>query len=230
VTRKVASADPHLYVVTGVDHQLWIRSDNQAWQSLGSSNCVDNPAATEVKDAGGAHLDIACKGADGSLWYGTAADTGISLPTISSWTGLGGMLVDGPAVAPVAGVLTFFVNGVDGVTYTRTLGSGGFAPTSWRCIGHPAAATSSTGYTYFACQGVDHALWHSRNVGHGWDPTTNAGGIAVDGPGIVTSSSDATFYVQGRDGALWEKTYTGAYATDFSSDAGILTSGVGASG
>jgi hypothetical protein len=229
VSRKVTSADAHLYIVTGIDHQLWVRSDNQAWQLLGTSSCVDNPAVTEVTDAGGTHLDVACKAADGSLWYGTAADSGTALPNIPGWTGLGGKLADGPAVATVGGVLTFFVNGVDGVTYTRTLTSG-FSPTSWRCVGHPAAATSSTGYTYFACQGADHALWHARNMGHGWDAVTSAGGVAVDGPGIVTSSSDATFYIQGQDGALWERTYTGAYATEFTTDSGVLTSGVGASG
>ncbi len=158
------------------------------------------------------------------------------------WQSLGGVLVNGPAVAAVDPVhrtvnseLTFFVNGTDGHVWTRTLDSG-WTQMPWKCIGHPAAAATlstlipTTGQvTVFACHGIDHALWFSRNLGGGWVDTQSLGGIVVDGPGVAVGPSTATFFVEGNDQGGWHRTIThGGNVFAWTSDGGILQFGVGA--
>jgi hypothetical protein len=105
---------------------------------------------------------------------------------------------------------------------TRTI-STGYASTPWICNGHPAAATSGS-TTYFSCQGWDRALWYDVNSGKGWSGAKSLGGVLVDGPGVSAGPSGPTFFAEGQDAAVWERTLS----QPWSSDGGIVDYGVGA--
>ena len=216
------TTDP-FYIITGNDRDLYIRSASLGWQRLtagGTVICVDNPAAVVVSGV----LWVACKGIDQALWVASGTVPGSGVPQVGSgsWHSLGGTLVNGPAVATVGGALTFFVVSADGFVYTRTA-STGYAQRPWLCIGHPAAATFGTD-THFACQGGDRALWYMSNAGGGWSGETSLGGVLIGGAGVAAGPSGPTFYVEGQDTAVWERTLGKAW----SSDGGMVRYGVGA--
>jgi lysozyme len=211
------------YIVTGSDGDLWIRDGTSGWGRLdvgGQVACRDNPAAVVISGT----LWVACQGADNALWMGHGPASGSSIPQIdrSNWQGLGGQLISGPAVASTGGSPTFFALGADHHVWLRGLAPG-FSQTSWICNGHPAAATYATN-TYFACQGADRALWYATNPGAGWTGAGSLGGILIDGPGIAASPFGPTFYGEGQDTAVWERTL----GSGWSSDSGIVQYGVGA--
>jgi hypothetical protein len=213
-----------IYVVTGTDHNLWVRSDSLDWQPLFDSAvyCQDNPAGVAI----GATLYIACQGPDNALWHAEApAPSDATLPTMkkAAWQSLGGVLLAGPAVAPVGGIATYFALGSDRRIYTRSLSSSYFA-TKWACVGHPAAATAGAN-SYFACHGTDGALWYST-FGSSWSDPISLGGQILDGPGIAAGESAVRFFVEGTDGSVWHRSLNTTWAKDPSS----VQFGVGAVG
>jgi virginiamycin B lyase len=232
-------------VVTGQDHNLWTWNRQQGWQPLSSNPayCIDNPAAaiTSAQTAGAFTLTVACQGADHALWYAQATVSSLLAPLPLSWRSLGGGMRNGPAVAPVdplhqtaTGALTFFITGLDGYVYTRTLDAG-WSKMPWGCIGHPAAATTLSSLiptgevTVFACQGWDHALWFSHNFGGGWVDTQSLGGILIDGPGVAVGPTTTTFFVEGQDRGGYHRTATVSGSVgSWTGDGGILQFGAGA--
>jgi lysozyme len=223
VVASGAGTDPY-YIVTGQDHDLWIRSGSAGWQRLtagGAVVCGDNPTA--VIDGGGT-LWVACQGQDQALWVGHGPATSTPLPQVGfgSWQSLGGTLTGGPAVALIGGTPTFFISGKDRMVSTRTT-STGYVLTPWICNGHPAAATYLS-TTYFACQGWDRALWYDVNSGQGWSGAKSLGGVLVDGTGVAVGPTGPSFFVEGQDVAVWERTLSQGW----SSDGGIVDYGVGA--
>jgi hypothetical protein len=192
-----------LLIGVGGDHDLWVRSLSQAWRPLSSSPvyCLDNPAGVVL----GSTLWVACEGGDRGLWVAsTAVGSGLPLVSSGAWSGLGGVLAAGPAVDGVAGsnAPTFAVLGTDNQAYLRTL-SLGYSATGWMCKGHPALATSQ-GTGYFACHGLDGALWYAVNGGGGWSGAASLGGSLVDGPGIA-GGSGVTFFAEGGDSSVWQR-------------------------
>jgi hypothetical protein len=99
-------------------------------------------------------------------------------------------------------------------------------PTSFRCHGHPSLTTflASTNHSYFACHGLDDALWSSENTGSGWMNTGSLGGILIDGPAVAADFAGPTFYAEGGDRGVWERTPT----TGWAADGGAVSYGVGA--
>jgi hypothetical protein len=242
------SAGQPIFVGTGLDHKLWVRSLTQAWQPLSSNAnyCIDAPAGVVVSaHAAGAYLlTVACQGSDHALWYGQELVSVGTLPPQSlTFQTLGGVLVSGPAVAAVApigntvdGELTFFVDGSDGHIWTRTVSSG-WSSMGWGCLGHPAVATSlsaalsvpSGQISVFACQGTDHQLWSVTNTGAGWGAAQPMGGVFIDGPGVSVGPENATFYGEGLDHQSWHRTVTyGAATTAWTPNGGTLQFGAGA--
>jgi hypothetical protein len=246
-----------LYVVTGIDHSVWVSWENGPWGRLSSPSfdCTDAPAATVVASTPGSTsaytLVVACRGTNGALWWVSGPVTAGTLPSdFTGWTSLGGIIESGinggPAVAavePPAGTsisfskeLTFFVNGIDGQVWetTAAAGSAGWTGTGWRCNGHLAAAAfvaSGTLTTAFACQGTDRAIDAATTTGAGWD-LQRLGGIVIDGPGIAMSPTSWTVVAEGTDQALWQTTSTST-AGSFSFGpwtwaGGVLTNGASA--
>jgi hypothetical protein len=212
------------FIATATDGDLVVRSEAGGWQPLdfnGSVVCLDNPAAVIVAGT----LWVACVGADHTLWAGSATLSGTGLPQVdrASWHSLDGILVAGPAVASVSGVITYFAEGVDHRLYTRTETTG-YAQTPWFCNGHPAASAQGS-TSYFACQGLDSHLWYATNGGSGWGPAQQLGGILVDGPGVAAAPGGTTIYVEGLDGSVWQRTAGNGWVQD----GGVVQKGLGAS-
>jgi hypothetical protein len=213
-----------LYLGTGLDNNIWVRSDAQDWQQLApnGTDCLDNPAATVIGAPGSATLYVACQGSDHSLWWASGPVTAGTLPTVGNWAPLGGILSAGPALASVGGVLTFLVTGTDNRVWSRTL-STGYQEFGAICIGHPALATAAGGTSYFACRGTNGALWYATKSGASWGPVVTAGGAMIDGPGIAALSTPY-FFVEGVDGSIWRWTSGDGWVPQ----GGSVVGGVGA--
>jgi hypothetical protein len=247
--RQGLVAGQPLYIGTGVDHALWVRSDSQGWQPLTTdfTYCLDNPAAVVVSAhaAGQQLLVVGCQGADHALYYAFETVGRGSLPSQNlHFHSLGGVLVSGPAVAAVdpngaLGVfdeVTFFANGTDGHVYTRTPNSAGWTRTPWQCLGHPAAGGSLasinplayTEISVFGCQGTDRQLWTARNIGAGWEQPVPRGGVLVDGPGIAVTPTWVTVYAQGVDSQLYQMSFSVQNLIPWAPQGGVVQHGAGA--
>jgi GH25 family lysozyme M1 (1,4-beta-N-acetylmuramidase) len=213
-----------LFIGTGADQHLWIRSATDNWQAVGGARCIGGPAAVITgTTSSGLALTVACRGTDNALWYSTVPVPSTGLPTFTSgWNTLGGVLSAGPAVAPVGGTLTFFVRGSNGQVFTRTVATG-YASTPWFCTGQPAAALqAATGTTTFACN-ASGALRESANNGSGWTNAVSLGGSLLGGPAVAAASQETDFLAEGTDQAVWQHTPAG-----WSNLGGKVTGGVGA--
>lgn len=221
------------YIGTGTDHSLWVRSDSAPWQQLSPTAppyCLGGPAAY-VSPAN--KLWVACRGSDNALWYatGTGPTTAGALPSVGSWSSLGGILSASPAIAgggpatSSAEIPTFVVLGADGTLWLRTV------PTAYlhlggRCLGHPAAALGDTANTaapktFIACAGTDYNLWYGfyqsgtfhgffsamATVASGNGYTSGPSGGITDGPAIAGTATGAIFLVTGAgDLGIYVKT------------------------
>lgn len=217
-----APASP-LFIATGTTKLMYIRSLSTGWKQVGpvAGSCLGSPAAVIT----GSTLTVACRGTNNALYYNQAAVPSSGLPQFTSgWKNLGGVLTAAPAVAPVGGTLTFFVPGIGGRIYTRTLTTG-FAAQPWTCLGAPAAALPSPGgAAIFACEGTNRALYWAANTGSGWPGATSLGGTLTGGPAIAATSRVPLFLGEGTTKAVYERTLTAG----FSSLGGSVVNGVGA--
>jgi hypothetical protein len=222
--RQATGASSPLYIVTGSDHNLYVRNDGAGWQPLTDRAvyCIDNPAAL----AAGTTLYVACQGSDHGLWHAEATiPSGPSLPlfTFQAWQSLGGILGSGPAIATISGQVTYFVVGTDQHIWIRT-GSTGFSQYGWQCIGHPSVATSDS-TAHFACHGLDDTLVYSSNTGSGWTPLQSLGGFLIDGTAVVETSSGPVFFAEGSNGTVWHRSISSGWV----GDGGQVSYGVAAS-
>jgi large repetitive protein len=220
-----ASPESPLFVATGTNGYLYVRSLTLGWQRVGpeTASCLGSPAAVIT----GSTLTVACEGANRALFYNTAPLPSSGLPAFTTgWTNLGGTLAAGPAIAPVGGTLTFFALGTNGHIYLRTLTTG-FAEQPWTCTGSPAAALqAASGVTVFGCHGGGNALWEATSSGSGWSSPVSLGGTLIGGPAIAATSQQIEFFAEGTSAAVYERTL----ATGWASLGGSVIGGVGAAG
>jgi hypothetical protein len=228
VSQPASGGSVPLFIITGSDHDLWMRTQTSAWQRLDATAggyCIDNPAAVVV----GTTLTVACQGADRHLYTNSGplnADPNLLPPqfSLSNWASKGGVVIAGPAVAvvPVIG-MDIMVLGQDNMIYEYYANS--FHVTAFRCTYHPAIATKPDGTaTYFGCRAFDRTLTTSINTGSGWSQAASMGGQVVDGPGVAADNQSPTFFVEGVDSAVYERGLIGGYL----SDGGVVKYGVGA--
>jgi hypothetical protein len=256
ISVPVAGSSPGspIYVGTGLDNALWVRSQAAGWQHLSSgfTYCIDNPAGVVASVFPGYLLTVACQGRDHALWLGQAPVTAGSLPVMGNFQSAGGVLVSGPSIAWMTGfgMPMLFANGQDGHVWTRALGD---PPTGWShmttvsgqllsCLGHPAAAavwlpdSSPRGGTMpavFACHGLDNRAYVSEwnRFGQGWSDAFTLGGELVDGVGVAVRPDSATVYVQGKSSGVWQNTvqYDPAHTSSgWSTLGGIVVGGAAA--
>jgi len=223
-----APAQP-LFVATGTNKSLFMRTATAGWQAIAAAKCIGSPGAVAYNGT----LTVACRGTNNALFYNSVPWSGTGLPAIpaSGWKSLGGTLSASPAVAPVGGAVTFFVRGTTGKIFTRTVSSGYVAHT-WGCIGAPAAGIeTASNDTIFACQGTDRALWISFNGGSlqkgalgGWLPAFSLGGTLIGGPAVAAGSLVTEWLVEGTNKAIFQD----SSVTGSSSLGGGAVNGVGA--
>ena len=205
------SFDP-LYVTVGEDDALWTRTSGAGWRHLSTNEtvCVDQPG---VYTEGGrlstfvTNVWVACIGEDGAVWYATGIVRDNTVPVLNNWTSLGGIAVHGVSIARVGGNITFMVNGTDGTpvgtsVWSRTT-TAGWSKTPWGCVGTPALG-SAYGRAWFACQGLNEALWFARHFGTSWSGAQSAGGVLDGPPAVAVTFSGATFEARGTNGGIWE--------------------------
>lgn len=218
-----------LFIATGTNQHLYIRSLTNGWQELGpvTASCLGAPAAviTGNPQSGPFTLTVACRGLNNALWENSATLPASGLPQFNrGWTNLGGVLSAGPAVAPVGGTMTFFVRGSNGHIYIRTL-TRGYSATSWACVGSPAAATVESGsVSYAVFQGIDHGLWQVTNNGSGWGPPVGLGGVLIGGPAVAANGDEPYLLGEGTNHAVWQR----SPFSHWSSLGGVVIGGVGA--
>jgi YVTN family beta-propeller protein len=222
----ITPASP-LFVATGTNKLLYIRSLTTGWQRLGPAGgaCLASPAAVITTNSTGAStLTVACEGTNRALYYNTAIVPTLGLPQFTTpWTNLGGVLTAGPAVAPVGGTLTFFVRGTTGYVYLRTLTTG-YEDQQWSCSGAPAAAAQpGTDMTVFACQGTGHALLEDTYDGR-WTSLASLGGVLTGAPAVAGASQQFEFFGEGTTRAVYQRTFN----TGWTSLGGAVVGGVGA--
>jgi hypothetical protein len=237
VPQASGQASPLFIVKAGWNNTLWIRGlplpggqppgSGGGWQQLGpdSTSCINNPAAVVTGTAQSPTLTVACEGSDAALYTATMSVPAAGLPNFSAWTPRGGALGAGPAVAPVNGVVTYFVTASfnDGQVWTTTNGTD-WGATLWNCLGPPAAGIAQGGTTtFFGCQGGDGQLWAG--------PMNNVvalGGAITPGPGLGITSASDFFFAEASfgGGSVWSRTST----ADWSSLGGAVLNGVGAVG
>jgi hypothetical protein len=228
-----------LYIGTGLDHALWVRSQTQGWQHLSTQNtyCVDNPAAALQLGQNGSQLTVACQGLDHALWFSQLLPVFPgSLPVMGAFESLGGILVSGPAVTVgINSEVTFFVNGLHGV-WSRQLPTG-WVQTPWICKGHPAAGAATPVklvflVAVFACHGQDDSVWIAllTTFAGPWGPAISTGGAVVDGVGVAVGPGGATVYAQGLDSRVYANSilYTLPFSLGWNSIGGSARFGTGA--
>ncbi|HVM27767.1 MAG TPA: hypothetical protein VM433_08845 [Mycobacteriales bacterium] len=150
---------------------------------------------------------VSVTGTDGQLW--------VRRSDRSSWTPLGGRLVDAPVAVRTRGRLVFVGLGEDRNVWVRTLDDGWqrFGPPGTWCDGPSAVA--STYLLSVACRGQDGGLWYAHvdtalpglpRV-RGW---SSLGGVALHGPAVVDATETGAhprfrWSVVGRDGRPWSR-------------------------
>jgi hypothetical protein len=232
-----------VFIATGADSRLWIRSLTAGWQLLSPqfpAYCLGGPAAviTGPLPGGPFVLTVACRGTDNALWVNSAPMPTAGLPQLASpWTSLGGTLSAGPAAALIGGTafqlgpVTYFVreSNTPFSVYTRTLLSD-YYPAPWSCLGQPAAASpGSSNFTYFACEGDDGALWEATADGSAFAPAASLGGCMAGTPAVAATpvgpvAAATDLLVEGCDHAVWLRTLSSGWT----SLGGIAAGGVGA--
>jgi hypothetical protein len=232
-----------LYIGTGLDHALWVRSRTQDWRHLTPhyTYCIDNPAAVLQLGQNGPFLTVACQGVDHALWYSqTAPVFAGSIPVMGAFQSLGGTLVSGPAATVgINGLVTFFVNGVRGV-WSRQLSPGlqtNWEATPWVCKGHPGAGDATPLklvflVAVFACHGVDDSVWIALLTSYAgpWGSAISIGGTVIDGVGVAVRPDGATVYAQGIDSHVYANriTYVLPFTRGWNSLGGTARFGTGA--
>lgn len=227
LTQKDSSgALNHLYLAPGSNHDLYVRSDSLDWQPLDFDHPVGCFDSVGAEIDGNGVLVVACQGGDHALWYarGQLPNSGLPTMSVAQWSSLGGALAAGPAVANGPNGPDFFVLGTNNRVYERSLVAG-YVQQPWGCFGHPAAASTSAA-TYFACDGLDGALWVATRDGAGWHGAVSLGGRLVDGPGIAARGAAVTYYVEGADRSIWTRTPT----LGFSDLGGVVVGGAAGAG
>jgi hypothetical protein len=189
-----------LFVGTGLDHSLNVRTLSAGWQRVkGAGSCTGQPGAA----AYGRMLFLACMGADHQLYGGTAAVTSSGTVGATQWRALGGYLTGSPVIALAGAGATFVVPGKNGALYQRTLAHG-FTQMPISCSGQPAAATSpDRARTYIACANSSGNLLTWSSDGERWSGPINHGGVVVGQPAVLANSQSVSFVAQGTDHAAW---------------------------
>ena len=218
-----------LFIATGTDKHLFIRSLTVGWQELGpaTAECIGGPAAVITgTSTAGYTLTVACRGLDNALWENSATVPASGLPKFTSgWRRLGGTLSAEPAVAPVGGTLTFFVLGTNGEIFTRTVAAG-YQGTPFNCLSGPAASSvAGNGTTWFACQGPNRGLWYASDSGSGWTPVQSPGGTLIGSPAVVADSTGILMFAEGTNHAVFQYAVLGNGWTSLGGD---VVGGVGA--
>ena len=221
---KVINGEPYYFGI-GADRNVWVRTDRLGWQKFGPSGtrCASSPGVT----FSGGRLYLACTGPDRQLWEASSTVTPGTLPHVTGFSNLGGIIASAPAVAGVGSNVTFFADAPGGTVYTRTP-STGWTATGWHCASPPAAAQSASATSAtFACVSADRSLWYAPyTTSHGWSPPSRLGPPSEEGLSTAALGVDANAQRFDVTGATTSGVYTRTPGTTWSSLGGATIGGV----
>jgi hypothetical protein len=219
-------------LVQGANGALWYdhwdgtNGWSPTWTSLGGV-LTSSPAATSL---GSGLIDVFARGSDGAIWERTTTNGGSSW---SAWSGIGGQLASGtgPAVCSQGSRLDVFVQGTDGALWHKSYT--GTSWSSWQNLGgkltsSPAATSLGSGLIDVFARGSDGAIWErtTTNGGSSWSAWSGIGGQLASGtgPAVCSQGSRLDVFVQGTNGALYQKTWNGTSWSSWQNLGGSLTS------
>ena len=137
------------------------------------------------------------------------------------------------ACAPDANSLALLVQGANGALwYDHWDGTNGWSPT-WTSLGgvltsSPAATSLGSGLIDVFARGSDGAIWErtTTNGGSSWSAWSGIGGQLASGtgPAVCSQGSRLDVFVQGTNGALYQKTWNGTSWSSWQNLGGSLTS------
>ncbi|MGW8552589.1 right-handed parallel beta-helix repeat-containing protein [Streptomyces tubercidicus] len=209
--------------VRGTDNQLWQQAFNgTSWSGFvaldgpNSGHFTGAPAVTMIDG----RTNYFVRGTDNQLWQRAWT----SASGMTSWTALGGTLVDNPCAATDAnGKITVYVRGTDNQLWQQAFNGtswSGFTslagPNSGQFTGAPAV-TMIDGRTNVFVRGTDNRLWQRTwTSAGGWNSWTALGGVLVDNPGAATDANGKiTVTVRGSDNQLWQQAFDGTSWSGF---------------
>jgi hypothetical protein len=186
------------YFAQGSDGNVYGRLDGTGWSPVGPAGMTcASPAAAVI----GSTLTLECRNAANMITSGSATLNG-TVPSIPSFTVLGGPISGGPGLGVVSGRVTSVFLGPTRSDGTNVLASttSGLGAVPLFCTGPPSIAGWGAGSGWIACvsRGAlsfvhQHALgqWAGRvTLGAGW---TGAVGVATRPDGY------AYLYIEGSD-------------------------------
>jgi hypothetical protein len=199
------------------------------WSASTSLGGVLTSGPAAVSQGAGA-IDVFVRGTDNAIWEKTTTNGGSSW---SNWASLGGQIASGtgPAVSSSGSRLDVFVQGTNGAMYQKTWN--GTSWSNWQSLGgslasSPAATSPSSGVFDVFVRGTDNAIWEktTTNGGSSWSNWASLGGQIASGTGPAVSSSGSRLdvFVQGTNGAMYQKTWNGTSWSNWQSLGGSLAS------
>jgi len=150
-------------------------------------------------------------GGDGVPWWKTQNSSGWS-----TWTLVGGHVVNDPAAACRPGTITLdlYTEGVDASLYHRFWD--GTAWNAWENLGGsltsgPGAASCAAGSAQVFVLGGDGVVWARTLASGTWSGWTRVGGNVMGNPAVVCEPGTANLHllVEGTDKALYHRFWNG---------------------
>ena len=190
------------YFAQGSDGNVWGRTDRAGWSRVGPAGATcSSPAAAVL----GSTLTLACRTASGMLATGTATLSG-AVPTVGSFTVVGGPITAGPAAGVVTGHVTLAATVAPRSDHSNVVlyAGGHWGALRMACAGRPGIGGWPPRSAWLACTSPAGALeflhlhapgqWAGlTTLGSGW---TGAVGVASRPDGY------ASLYLQGTDGMI----------------------------
>lgn len=198
----VRGRDVDYLVGVGGDANVWIRTASTGWRPLGPVGTRCGPASAAVSDR---TLAVACRGSDGALWVASAITGAGTVPSLGSWSSLGGDVPMGAAVTDTSSAgrpaaFTYVAVGRDARVWLRTDSTGWRLRSAETCSGPVSASTSAQVLGCRAGGSESLKTFHTPS-GHdgGRVPGRMVGvpAVTVDPDGV------ARYYVLGTDGSIW---------------------------
>jgi peptidoglycan/xylan/chitin deacetylase (PgdA/CDA1 family) len=178
-----------LYAIGGdraVWHRTWTGSTWSGWQSVGGQTYVA-PTVAPSPQGDGAWVFV--RGTGNGLYLNPNATVGGT-----AWQGLGGVLIDAPAAAGVAGRVDVVVRGTDNSLWSRLFRNGAWSgwAGAWTPAGPPAPASSLLGVDW------TRIPTSAPVVALTFDAGANADAVASIRSTLQSRNVPATFFLTGQ--------------------------------
>ena len=201
------------YFAQGGNGDLYGRTDTADWARVGPPGTTCNSPSAAVS---GTTLTLDCRNSSNMLTTGTATLTG-TVPTISSFSVVGGPIQGGPGLGLVSGKVTTATLGPtrsDGSNVLVATAGGGVTQVPLFCSGPPSIAGWGPTSAWIACVSRGALAFMHQHAPGQWTGRTTLGSGWVGAVGVAARPDGyASMYLQGSD-SLIRLFDSRAYTTD----------------